>query len=324
MQGPQIVSHGDFDGIVSAALASLWTRHTFVFFTGPESLRRNTFGPKDVVCDLPHPSYPVRAWFDHHAGNIEEARQMAWSVGEGAAYEAPSAARVIYDHLKSSVNFPPFLAETVAATDRVDSMDYATIEDWLAETPENILNSTIFLPNEDLQQARKYLLRLVTMVQTKPLSEVAEYQEVRERFAKNQEHGKRAAETIGRLGELVGNGQICVLDFSEMKVAPRFSKNLAYTLFPKAGAVLSIQPVVMGGRKTNDLRLSLSLNPFLKEQLRLHDCAAILDQLELGGGHPTAAGGKITASSKDERLRIKAKVVEDIVRLWGKQTAAAK
>jgi len=41
MPGPQIISHGDFDGIVSAALAGLWTRIDFVFFTGPQTVRGN-------------------------------------------------------------------------------------------------------------------------------------------------------------------------------------------------------------------------------------------------------------------------------------------
>jgi oligoribonuclease NrnB/cAMP/cGMP phosphodiesterase (DHH superfamily) len=318
MPGPQIVTHGDFDGIVSAALVGLWTRQEFVFFTGPESLRGNPLGAKDIVCDLPHPAREVRAWFDHHQGNIDEAKQMGWSAGEGAAYEAPSAARVIFEHLKGQVNFPEHVSATVDATDRVDSMAYATIDEWLAETPENVINGTIFLPGEDIKDARKYLWRLVSMVRRHPLGEIVEFAEVIERHRRAAEHAKRAAETIARVGEAIAGGEICVLDFSEMKVTPRFSKNLAYTVFPRARAVLSLAPVVQGGRKTNDLRLSLSLNPFVSGQ-EAHNCAAILDQLEIGGGHVAAAGGKITASSKDERLRAKAKVLEVIARLWGKQ-----
>lgn len=320
--GPQIVSHGDFDGIVSSSLVGLWTKITFVFFTGPETVRGNQMGPKDVVCDLPHPAREVRAWFDHHPGNIEEARAMGWSAGEGAAYEAPSAARVIFDHLKDKTTFPPFMAQTVEAADRVDSMAYATIDEWLAETPENIVNNTIFLPGEELREARRYLWRLVTILQEHSLEEVVDFPEVLERHQRTQEHAHRAAETIAKVGTLAAGGEICVLDFSEMKVTPRFSKNLAYTVFPQASAVLSISPVVMGGRRTNDLRLSLSLNPFLGGRNMFHNCAAILDQLQLGGGHAAAAGGKITSASKEERLREKARVVEDIARLWLKQTVA--
>jgi oligoribonuclease NrnB/cAMP/cGMP phosphodiesterase (DHH superfamily) len=319
MNGPQIVTHGDFDGVVCAALVGLWTQIEFVFFTGPENVRGNQLGPRDVVCDLPHPAREVRAWFDHHPGNIEEARQMNWSVGEGAAFEAPSAARVAYEHLKEKVNFADYLSQTVEAADRVDSMAFATIEEWLAETPENILNNTIFLPGEDLKEARKYLWRLIPMIQQHPLEAIVDMPDVLERHHRSAEHAHRAAETIQRVGQLIADGEICVLDFSEMKITPRFSKNLAYSVFPKAAAVLSIQPVVLGGRKTNDLKLSLSLNPFLGGSNSHHDCAAILDRLNLGGGHPAAAGGKITAASRDDRLREKARAIADIARLWGKQ-----
>jgi len=321
MSKAQILSHGDFDGIVSAALVGLWTGIDYIFFTGPENLRRNQIGLTDVVCDLPHPAVELRAWFDHHAGNIEEARQMGWSAGEGAAYEAPSAARVIFEHLKERCDFPPFIAQTIVATDRVDTMAYATIEEWLAEDPENVINSTIFLAGEDMRQARRYMWRLIELIQQQPLEQIAELPEVIERHQRSLDHAKRAARTIEQIGKLVAADELCVLDFSEMKITPRFSKNLAYTVYPHAKGVLSIVPVIQGDHKTNDLRLSLSLNPFGNSGAAVHNCAEILDRLELGGGHPAAAGGKITASTKDERLRIKAKVIEDIARLWGKQAA---
>ncbi|MDP8224382.1 MAG: hypothetical protein P9L99_13540 [Candidatus Lernaella stagnicola] len=322
MQREQILTHGDFDGIVSAALVGLWTGIDFVFFTGPENLRRNQIGERDIVCDLPHPAVECRAWFDHHPSNIEEAAEMEWSVGEGAAVDAPSAARVIFEHLKDRVEFPPFMAETVEATDRVDTMDYETIDDWLAETPENILNNTIFLSGEDMQQARRYMWRLIEMIQTQPLDEIADNPAVLERYHRSQEHARRASETIKQSGRLIAGGQICLLDFSDMKVAPRFSKNLAYTVYPEAAAVLQIMPVLQGGRKTNDLRLSISLNPFIKQAVAGHDMAEIMEQLDLGGGHPAAAGGKIAARSKDERLQLKENVVSDIERLWRKQADA--
>jgi len=318
MQGPQIIAHGDFDGVVSAALAGLWSGIEQFFYTGPESVRRIEMDPRDIVCDLPHPMRAIRAWFDHHASNIEEASATGWSAGEGVAREAPSAARVIFEYLKDRANFPDFLAATVDATDLVDTMNYATIEEWLAETPENIINNTIYLPGEEMRQASRYLRRLTTMIQHRPLVEVAQYDEVRDRHRRAKEHARQAAEMIRRIGRLFADDRICLLDFSEMKVAPRFSRNLAYTVFPAAQAVLSINSVMQEGRRTNDLRVSMSLNPFRRESAA-HDCAAILDRLGLGGGHPGAAGGKISAGSKDERLRLRDKLIADVTALWREQ-----
>lgn len=320
MENEQIITHGDFDGIVSAALIELWCGIEQVFFTGPESIRRVSVSPADIVCDLPHPAVNVRAWFDHHPGNIEEAKQMGWSVGEGAAIEAPSAARVIFDHLNKIVPYPDFIIETVEATDIVDTMNYDSIEQWLEESPHNVLNETIFLPGETLQVARRYLSYLVFEIQRHPLSELADDQQVQGRFRQSREHAKRATETIRRVGKMIARDKICLLDFSEMKVAPRFSKNLAYAVFPESEAVLSILPVMEHGRKSNDLKLSLSLNPFRRSVDEVHDSAAVFDQLDIGGGHPAAAGGKLNAHSKAERLKLKSNFLDDLDRIWAKQT----
>ena len=77
MDGPQIIAHGDFDGIVSAALAGLWSGIALFFYTGPESVRRIEMTARDIVCDLPHPMRDIRAWFDHHASNLAEAGRRA-------------------------------------------------------------------------------------------------------------------------------------------------------------------------------------------------------------------------------------------------------
>ena len=319
MDEPTLYTHGDFDGVVSAALASLWSGVEDFFFSGPGAIRRNSIGERDIVCDLPHPAREVRAWFDHHKQNIEEAKQMGWSVGQGAAFEAPSAARVIFEHLKDEVHFPHFLEQTVQAADRVDSMDYASLEQWLADEPDNRINESIFLPGEDLTQARGYLVGLVLRLRDYPIGEVARFPEVEDRYRRSREHAQRAQEIIQKTGRMIPEAQICVIDFSEMKVAPSFSKNLAYLVFPEASAVLSIVGVLDKGRKTNDLRMSLSLNPFLGRDLSRHDCAEIFDTMQIGGGHRSAAGARLTAFSKAERLRAKQLALEEIVSRWNRQ-----
>ena len=319
MASPQIFTHTDFDGVVSAALASLGFSIDSFYFTSPNRIRANEVGEADVVCDLPHPARRLRAWFDHHAQNIEQARQMGWSVGDGAVREAPSAARVVFDHLKTRIHLPAFLADTVVAADRVDSMDYDSIEAWLAEDPENVINASIFLPGESLGRASRFLTDLVKKVRDYRLSEVAGDSEVLDRYRRTQELSARARETLERVGKTAAGGEICILDFSEMKVAPGFSKNLAYVAFPDVRAVLSIFSVMHQQRKTNDLKLSLSINPFFNQDDRRHNCAQIFQEMELGGGHPDAAGATISAFSKSERQQVKKIAVDRIVALWSSQ-----
>ncbi len=319
MDQPSIVTHGDFDGLVSAAIVSLWSGIDFFVFAGPDSIRRLELAPEDVVCDLPHPMRSVRAWFDHHAGNIEEAAELNLDAGQGAAWEAPSAARVAFEHLKKEVAFPPFMEDTVRAGDRVDTMDYASVEEWLAETPENVINGTIFLPGEDLSAARPYMLWLTRTFREMSLEKIVEFPQVKERHLRSVEHAKRSREIVARSGEKIAEGRILLLDFSQMKVPPRFSRNYAYVVFPEIRAVLTVNPVFQAKRRTNDLRLSMAVNPFVGgEDTASPDVAAMFENMGIGGGHPSAAGGKITADSKAERLRKLKEVLAEITAVWSR------
>jgi hypothetical protein len=53
----KIITHNDFDGIVSASLCSWVLKIQKVIFAGPLTIARSqiTITERDVVCDLPYP-----------------------------------------------------------------------------------------------------------------------------------------------------------------------------------------------------------------------------------------------------------------------------
>ena len=69
----KIVTHNDFDGIVSAAVCARALGVGKILFAGPMTILRSqiTITEKDVVCDLPYP-LQCGLWFDHHEGNLQE------------------------------------------------------------------------------------------------------------------------------------------------------------------------------------------------------------------------------------------------------------
>ena len=71
----KIVTHNDFDGIVSASLCVWVLNIQRVIFAGPLTITQSriTITEKDVVCDLPYP-LQCGLWFDHHEGNAEELK----------------------------------------------------------------------------------------------------------------------------------------------------------------------------------------------------------------------------------------------------------
>ena len=101
MEFDRIVTHSDFDGIVSAALCSEALGCERIIFTGPNSITRAeiSVGPSDVVCDLPYP-LDCGIWFDHHPGNLEAVRLRGIDPAgiQGRFDEKPSCARVVLEY----------------------------------------------------------------------------------------------------------------------------------------------------------------------------------------------------------------------------------
>jgi len=96
----KIVTHDDFDGIVSASLCSSVLKIQKVIFAGPMTIARSqiTITQKDVVCDLPYPRQ-CGLWFDHHEGNLQELalRKIEVKSIAGRFDLKPSCSRVVYE-----------------------------------------------------------------------------------------------------------------------------------------------------------------------------------------------------------------------------------
>ena len=94
----RIITHGDFDGIVCAALCSLLEDCSRFVFAGPNTITRSeiSIGSSDIVCDLPYP-LECGLWFDHHSGNREAVKLRGIDPDSiaGRFDPQPSCARVV-------------------------------------------------------------------------------------------------------------------------------------------------------------------------------------------------------------------------------------
>ena len=166
----RIVTHDDLDGVVSAALLSLSLGIDHFFFTGPVSVQngKTPTTERDVVCDLPCP-VRVGMWFDHHSGNLQDLNLRGIDPGDvpGRFAPEPSCARVIHDYFQGKVDFPEFIGETVAGTDRVDSFDYRTMEEWQEPTPDRRLSDSIYAASLE-RGSYAYLEKLVRLLKMGP------------------------------------------------------------------------------------------------------------------------------------------------------------
>jgi len=318
----RIVTHDDLDGVVSAALVSSVTGIGSFFFTGPVSIQRRetetTEG--DVVCDLP---CPVRfgMWFDHHGGNLEDIRLRGMDIDSipGRFDLAPSCSRVIFDYFAGAHEFPAFMADTVAGTDRVDSFDYKTMEEWREPLPERLLADSLFAAFGDAAASRKYLKHMVGLLRDGSMDEALSDETVKSFVDKYQGLESRSL-------SLVENGssfhpddsdkEVIIVDLTAHNRKPEIIRNTAFILYPQALAVLLVQNLFSRGRKTTNLSFSMSLSFLMNAREHSKDIGEIMRELNIGDGHPGAGAGQIHCAGKDEMLKVKEKTVEQIIKQW--------
>ena len=323
----RIITHNDFDGIVSAALCSLGYGCDRVLFTGPSAVSRAAVSitAGDIVCDLPYP-LECGLWFDHHAGNLEAVRLRGIDPASipGRFAALPSCARVVYDHLVAEgTAFPGYLDETVAEADRIDSFDYRSIEEWRRETPGRLVDMSL-KARDDPRDRERFMERLVFLLRDGPIGAVAADDEVVARSGRFREEEKRMLEFLrGSISFLDDDGhrELVILDLTAHNRRPRVLRNLAYLLCPEALGVVALYPLFRGGRKANGFGVSISLSMNLAGREHGKDAGEIVRSLDIGDGHPGAAGGRLECGSKDEMLREKKRVLEEIWRMWREMPA---
>jgi hypothetical protein len=324
MDYERIVTHGDFDGLVSAAICSHAEGVERFVFTGPNSIERAeiSMDSRDIVCDLPYP-LDCGAWFDHHPGNLEalKLRGIDPASVPGRFAERPSCARVIFEYYGSRSGYspPPHFEAMVNEADRIDSFDYRSIEEWREETPGKLVDMSLKIYFTGPREQTKYLSLLVPLMRDLPLEKVAEEPAVAaniERYRAEEERMHAFIEqSISFLPQDTGR-EIIVLDFTHHKRRPRVLKNLAYLHHPQALAIITLSPLFRGGVKTNDFSVSMSLSMNLTGKDHGKDIGEILRALDIGDGHIGAAAGMVRCGTKDEMLRMKERTLSRIWKLW--------
>ncbi len=319
----RIITHHDFDGLVSGAICSRATGCDRFVFTGPNSIARAeiSMDDGDIVCDLPYP-LQCGLWFDHHAGNAEalKLRGIDPDTLPGRFSAKPSCARVVFEYFtEKGEDFPEFYRDTVLESDVIDSFDYGSIEEWRAETPGKLVDMSIKAPFQTPRERTKYHNYLVELIRDRPLADIAAEERVVLNIERYKREENKMVEIIrgaaGFLGEDT-SGEIVVVDLTGFNRQPRVIRNLAFLVHPESLAALIIKPIFRGGRKTNDFSMSMSLSVNMTNREHAKDIGEIMRVLNIGDGHPGAAAGLVRCGSKKERLRRKDAILNEIWKLW--------
>jgi len=322
----KIITHNDFDGIVSGAICSVALGVIKIYFAGPVTITKSLIPitENDIVCDLPYP-LECALWFDHHDGNLQDLhyRKIDPSTIRGRHASLKSCARVVFEYFSEREKLPEFIEDAVKEADIIDSFGYSSIEEWRKESPGKIIDNTLKVSGQTKRQKESYMREILLLLAERSIEEVAGTPKVMERFKryKQEEEGmlKIIKDSLAFM-PMDEAREIILLDLTRYNKRPPLTKNLAYLFYPSALAVLQISSLFDRGVKTNNLSFSMSLSINTNSTEHSKDIGEIMRTLNLGDGHKGAGAGTLQCTSKQEMLRKKKKTTEEIFRLWKGQT----
>jgi oligoribonuclease NrnB/cAMP/cGMP phosphodiesterase (DHH superfamily) len=321
----KIITHNDFDGIVSASICARMLRMERVIFTGPLTITKSqiTITEKDVVCDLPYP-LQCGLWFDHHEGNYQELdyRKIDPKLIPGRFDLKPSCSRVVYEYFSERAELPSYFLMAVEEADVIDSFSYASIEEWRRETPGKVIDWTLKVRFASTEEQVSHMKSLVQQLRDGPMDEVSNLPFVQKRLKQYlEEEGKmlRVIQNASYFLEPDKLREMVIIDLTPYHRRPHLIKNLAFLLYPEALGVLEVYNLMDLGVKSNNLGVSMSLSINGNRQNHSKNIGDIMRTLNIGDGHPGAAAGTARCKSKQEMLKKKKEILNRIYELWSSQ-----
>ena len=228
----RLITRGDLDGLACALLLQEVEHLESVELAHPKDVQdgKVEVTSKDILANLPYdPRCGV--WFDHHASERDEA---APGTFKGKYAQAPSAARVIWNHYKS----PKFerYEDLIGETDRLDAAQL-TREDVLQPQGWILVGYTLD-PRTGLGAFKDYFQHLMTLARMRTVEGVLSDPEVRERAQKV----RRADDEFLAMLQLFSReeGNAVVTDLRGQRNLPPGNRFLIYTLFPKSNVWVRI------------------------------------------------------------------------------------
>ncbi len=287
----RLVTRADFDGVVAGGLLIELDIIDDIAFAEPKQMQHGEIEitGNDITTNLPYVE-GVHLCFDHHSS--ETIR-----VGEHDNHiidpDAPSAARVVYNHFGGKETFPNISDDLLEAVDKADSARY-TEEDILAPDPWTLLNF-IMDPRTGLSRFKHFSISndqlmsdMMIYCRHHPIEDILTIPDVEERLHLYMEHEEPAEMQIRRRSTVFGN--IVVTDLRGEETIFACNRFTVYAHFPEVNISMQLLPSTDGERTVIAVGKSI-LNRTSKTNI-----GALM--LEYGGGGHDAAGTCQIATDK--------------------------
>jgi len=281
----RLVTRSDFDGLVCAVLLRVLDMIDEITFVHPKDVQDGVVEvtDRDILTNLPY-APGAHLVFDHH--HSETLRNEAGLANHVIDPEAPSAARVIYEHFGGAERFPEVSPELMRAVDQADSADYA-LEDILRPEGWTLLN---FLMDSrtGLGRFREFrisnyqlmMLLIDACIEHEGVQEILALPDVAERADLYRDCSAMFVEQLKRVSHV--EGDVVVVDLRDEETIHAGNRFMVYALFPESRVSVH---VIWGRQKLNTV---FACGKSILDRSSPVDVGAVM--LRYGGGGHVAAG----------------------------------
>lgn len=246
----RLVTRSDFDGLVCAVLLKHMNMINEIKFVHPKDMqdRKIKIGPKDITTNLPYVPGCYMA-YDHHSSEvIRKGDHVSNYIIDP---DAPSAARVVWNHYGGTLTFPEEWKEMMDAVDKADSAQF-TRDEIINPQGWDLLN---FLMDARTGLGRfrdfrisnyQLMMELIDYCKNHSIDEILDMPDIQERVNLYNEHHDKFIEQIKRCSITYEN--LVILDLREEETIWPGNRFMIYALYPECN--ISIH-VMMGFRGQN-------------------------------------------------------------------------
>jgi nanoRNase/pAp phosphatase (c-di-AMP/oligoRNAs hydrolase) len=294
----RLVTRSDFDGLVCAMLLRDLDLVDDILFVHPKDMQdgKIEITDRDITTNLPYVA-TAHLVFDHH--DSETRRLSGRPANHIIVPDAPSAARVVYEHFGGAATFPQVSAEMMAAVDKADSAQF-TLDEVLDPRGWVMLNYLMDARTglgrfKDFRISNyQLMMQLIEDCRSLSIDQILETPDVRERADLYREHQRMAPQQIRRCSTVHGN--VVVLDLRREETIFATNRFMIYALHPQCNVSIHM---LWGLRRQNTV---------LAVGKSILDRSAVINVGELclryGGGGHAAAGTCQIENSWSERILI--------------------
>ena len=280
----RLVTRSDFDGLVCAVLLKELGMLDEIKFVHPKDMQdgKVEVSERDITTNVPYVP-GVHMAFDHHLSETHRVKDRP--ANHIIDPNAPSAARVVYNHFGGKEKFPRISEEMMTEVDKADAARFSR-EEILKPTGWVLLNY-LMDPRTGLGRFREFrisnyqlMMNLIDACLELPSDKILALPDVKERVDLYVSHQAEAQDQILCCSTVHKN--LVVLDLREQETIHPSNRFLIYALFPNT----NISMHVMWGLKKQNVVFAMGKSILDRSsKTNIGELA-----LKYGGGGHEAAG----------------------------------